>query len=111
MRAIEIAYQLNWKKLWLETDSSMVVAAFTNPSVPVTWNLRNMWNNVLNLLTNMNCIVTHIHRERNQVVDILASRGLSYPFLSHWNAAPLFIIRDSLVKNQLRLSNFRFCTY
>jgi ribonuclease HI len=85
MRAIEIAYQLNWKKLWLETDSSMVVAAFTNPSVPVTWNLRNMWNNVLNLLTNMNCIVTHIHREGNQVADILARHGLVIPSLSHWN--------------------------
>jgi hypothetical protein len=27
MRAIEIAYQLNWKNLWLETDSSLVVSA------------------------------------------------------------------------------------
>jgi hypothetical protein len=36
----------------------------------------------------MNCIVTHIHREGNQVADILASHGLSLPSLSHWNAAP-----------------------
>jgi hypothetical protein len=55
---------------------------------------------ILTILTDMNCIVIHIHREGNQVADILASHGLSLPSLSHWNAAPLFIIRDILVKNQ-----------
>jgi hypothetical protein len=53
----------------------------------------------------MNCIVTHIHREGNQVADILARHGLVIPSLSRWNVAPLFI-RDSLVKNQLGLPNF-----
>jgi ribonuclease HI len=109
MRAIEIAYHLNWKNLWLETDSSVVVSAFNNSFEPVVWNLRNRWHTTLSLLNDMNCIVTHIHREGNQVADLLAKHGLSLPTLSHWNDAPLFI-RDSLVKNQLGLPNFRFCT-
>jgi ribonuclease HI len=109
MRAIEITYLLNWKNLWLETDSSLVVSAFNNSFEPVVWNLRNRWHTTLSLLNDMNCIVTHIHREGNQVADLLTKHGLSLPTLSHWNDAPLFI-RDSLIKNQLGLPNFRFCT-
>jgi len=32
MRAIEIAHQRNWLNLWLETDSALVVLAFTKPN-------------------------------------------------------------------------------
>jgi ribonuclease HI len=41
MRAIKISYQKNWKHLWLESDSALVVAAFKNYDKPVTWQLRN----------------------------------------------------------------------
>jgi hypothetical protein len=37
MRAIETAYQKNLMHLWLESDSSLVVAAFNNPEKPVVW--------------------------------------------------------------------------
>ncbi|GAU12290.1 hypothetical protein TSUD_141980 [Trifolium subterraneum] len=102
MRAIEIAHQLDWKNLWLETDSTIVVSAFKNRSAPVAWNLRNKWHNTLVLLSSMNCIVTHIYREGNQVVDLLANHGLGLAYLSHWHVAPLFI-KDSLRKNHLEL--------
>lgn len=47
--AVEIAYQNYWGKLWLETDSKLVVAAFkSNPSV-LPWQLRQRWKkNVCN---------------------------------------------------------------
>ncbi|PNX89856.1 70 kDa peptidyl-prolyl isomerase, partial [Trifolium pratense] len=38
MRAIEIAYCRNWKNLWLESDSTLVVMAFKSP-VLVPWEL------------------------------------------------------------------------
>lgn len=31
--AIEIAKEKNWSHLWLESDSKLVVLAFTNPSM------------------------------------------------------------------------------
>ncbi|GAU38423.1 hypothetical protein TSUD_396030 [Trifolium subterraneum] len=37
IRAIEIAHQMNWRNLWLETDSALVVLAVNNPSSHVTW--------------------------------------------------------------------------
>ncbi|GAU51888.1 hypothetical protein TSUD_416730 [Trifolium subterraneum] len=73
MRAIEIAYDKNWLNIWLETDSSLVVAAFKIPTKPVVWPLRNRWRNVLFMINNMNCFVTHIYREGNKVADLIAN--------------------------------------
>jgi len=46
MLAIELASNMNWKKLWLETDSKLVVAAFSNFKV-VPWQSRQRWNHSL----------------------------------------------------------------
>jgi ribonuclease HI len=108
MRAIELAHHYKWKNIWLESDSLLVVSTFTNRSVPVSWNLRNRWHNILILLNDLNCIVSHIHREGNTVADLLAAHGLHLPSFSLWLAAPEFI-KDSLAKNHLGLPNFRFC--
>ncbi|GAU35758.1 hypothetical protein TSUD_61180 [Trifolium subterraneum] len=97
IRAVELAYHLNWKNLWLETDSTMVVSVFNNISEPVAWNLRNRWFNTRTLLIGMNCIVTHVYREGKKVADLLACHGLSLNSISHWNVAPSFI-RNSLAK-------------
>ncbi|GAU13067.1 hypothetical protein TSUD_173670 [Trifolium subterraneum] len=91
MRAIEIAYQNNWNNLWLETDSTLVVSAFQNPAKPIAWALRNKWQNVLLMLNQMNCIVTHIYREGYQVADLIANHGLSLPSIVFWDVAPMFI--------------------
>lgn len=44
MIAFEMAYKKGWKKIWLESDSSTVVAAFKSCSL-VPWKLRNRWKN------------------------------------------------------------------
>ncbi|CAJ2666577.1 unnamed protein product [Trifolium pratense] len=80
MSAIEIAYSKNW----LETDSSLVVSAFKNPTKPVAWSLRNRWDNILFMITQMNYIVTHIYGEDNQVADLIANHGLSLAFSTSW---------------------------
>jgi ribonuclease HI len=108
-RAIEIAYQRNWRYLWLESDSSIVVSAFNNPAKPVFWDLRNRWKNVLIRISQMNCIVTHIYREGNQVADLMANHGLSLSSIMYWYEPPL-LISDCLSKNKLGIPSFRMCT-
>jgi hypothetical protein len=46
MRAIEIAFEKHWNRLWIETDSLSVVTAFTCSDRQVAWSLRNRWKNV-----------------------------------------------------------------
>jgi ribonuclease HI len=109
MRAIEIAFQHQWNNLWLETDSSLVVAAFNNPHNLVVWNLRNRWKNTLTMVSQMNFMVTHIYREGNQVADLLANHGLNQTSLTSWQHVPLFLC-DSISKNKLGVPNFRYCS-
>ncbi|GAU27936.1 hypothetical protein TSUD_146500 [Trifolium subterraneum] len=106
MRAIEFAYDKNWLNIWLETDSSLVVAAFKNPTKPVAWPLRNRWRNVLFMINNMNCFVTHIYREGNKVADLIANHGLTLSSFISWNNAPLLIV-DCMSSNKLGMPSFR----
>ncbi|KAK2424264.1 hypothetical protein QL285_034644 [Trifolium repens] len=109
MRAIEIAFQQNWFNLWIESDSSVVVAAFSNPAKPVAWQFRNRWKNIMFMVRQMNCIVTHIYRDGNQVADSLANHGLTSSSLVFWNDPPLFI-SDSFNRNKQGLPCFRLCS-
>jgi ribonuclease HI len=87
LRAIEIAYANNWNNFWLESDSSLVVNAFRNPNKTVAWLLRNRWKNMLGMLAQMNCIVTHVYREGNVVADLLANFGLNASSYTTWHTA------------------------
>ncbi|GAU16777.1 hypothetical protein TSUD_200200 [Trifolium subterraneum] len=82
MRAIEMAHNRNWKNIW--------------------------WNNMKLLLRQMNCIVSHIFREGNQVADTLANFGSSLSSLASWHFGPDFV-KYSLVKNKLGIPSFRIC--
>jgi ribonuclease HI len=108
IRAIEIAFHNQWTNLWLESDSSSVVAAFHNPTKPVAWCLRNRWKNALYMTTQMNFMVSHIYREGNQVADLLANHGLSILSIVYWNNLPLFV-RDSFTFNKNGSTSFRLC--
>jgi ribonuclease HI len=77
MNAIEIAFHKSWLNMWLESDSSLMVAAFKNPSKSVPWPLRNRWKNVQVLVRSFNLIVSHICREGNKVADLFANQSLS----------------------------------
>ncbi|CAJ2637539.1 unnamed protein product [Trifolium pratense] len=109
MRAIEIAFEKNWLNIWLETDSSLVVAAFNNPTKPVAWPLRNRWQNVLFMTNHMNFFVTHIYREGNKAADLIANHGLTLSSFISWNIAPLFIT-DCMSSNKLGMPSFRLCS-
>jgi ribonuclease HI len=109
MRAVEIAFQKNWRQLWIESDYVLVVSAFNNPTRQVAWQLRNRWKNVLVMISQMNCVVTHIYREGNQVADSLENHGLTLNSIVFWNEPPLFI-NDSFFRNKLGFPSFRLCT-
>jgi ribonuclease HI len=109
MRAIELAFHHNWHNLWLETDSSLVVAAFSNPDKLISWRLRNRWRNVLTRINQMNFMVAHIYREGNQVVDLLANHGLGLTSITYWHQPPLFLC-NSINNNKLGIPSFRYCS-
>jgi ribonuclease HI len=52
IKAIEIAYENHWLNFWLETDSVLVVKAFSNLSL-IPWSLRNRWMNCLLMTRSM----------------------------------------------------------
>jgi ribonuclease HI len=109
MSTIEVAYKMNWKNIWIETDSTLVVLAFQNSNTVVPWNLRNRWSNILLLFRNLNGIVTHIQREGNHIADTLANHGCTLSSASFWLQAPVFI-SDRLAQNKLGIPSFRYCT-
>jgi ribonuclease HI len=108
MRAIEIAFDKQWTRLWIETDSLSVVSTFNRSDRQVAWSLRNRWNNVILKARQMNVIITHIYREGNQVADSLANYGLSLTSIVFWDDVPLFV-RDSFIKNKQGIPSFRVC--
>ncbi|GAU10474.1 hypothetical protein TSUD_423530 [Trifolium subterraneum] len=82
MRAIELAHNRNWTNLWLESDSSLVVQAFSAASL-VPW------------------------EEGNQCADKLANIGLGLDSFTFWNELPPQI-SSSFVDNRLGKPSFRF---
>jgi ribonuclease HI len=107
---MEKAVELNWVDIWIETDSVMVVKAFTK-QIEVPWRLHVRWLNYLASISNFSCNCSHIHREGNSVADALARNGHSLPSLHSqwWQHPPLFILpllyRDSIGLPYLRHSN------
>jgi ribonuclease HI len=109
MRAIEFAIEHDWLNLWVETDSRLVVLAFSSDAT-VPWVVRNRWQNCKLLTRRMNFIITHIYREGNDIADSLANLGTTTDNVSYFWVPPLCII-NSLYRNRLGLPSFRFTTY
>ena len=87
MIAIEIASQKGWNYLWLETNSVLVTLAFKSSNT-VPWHLRNRWENYLIKVASMHFFVTHVYREGNHCVDIMANIGISLQTHAWWDHVP-----------------------
>ncbi|WJX52536.1 hypothetical protein P8452_38639 [Trifolium repens] len=107
MLSIEIASSKGWSHLWLESDSMLVVQAFSFAKI-VPWALRNRWDNCLLKISNMNFYVSHIYREGNHCADKMANLGLSLPVFSWWNQVPSVLL-DDFGKNRFGMPYYRFC--
>ncbi|ESW06120.1 hypothetical protein PHAVU_010G021300 [Phaseolus vulgaris] len=66
-------FYLFW--LWLESDSILVVASFTNPYI-VPWCYRSRWKRYIAMSKCLTFKVSHIFREGNKCVDSLGSMGV-----------------------------------
>lgn len=64
MFSIEIANDKGWSMIWLETDSTLVVKAFSSTDI-VPWKLQSRWKNCMIMSKRMKLHVSHIFRERN----------------------------------------------
>jgi ribonuclease HI len=87
VRAIEVISQNQWNNIRIEADSSLVAFVYKSHN-QIPWSLRNRWNNAKAILQELNCMITHIFREGNQVIDSLANHGLSLDSLVFWNDVP-----------------------
>jgi ribonuclease HI len=90
LEAIGVARSRNWRHLWIETDSAVVVRYFASPSL-VPWRLRIEWLNGMVLARQLQLRVTHIFREGNAVADVLANYGASHEGTHRWDSLPQFL--------------------
>lgn len=104
--AVECAIEKRYTHLWIESDSKLAILAVKSPNI-VPWQIKNRWLNCLQLITGINCIITHIYREGNYCADKLASIGLTVDGFAWWSSPPV-IIRGDLVHNRLGLPYYRF---
>ena len=93
----------------LETDSKLVLLAFSNHSI-VPWHLRNIWLNNLSLTRSKIFIfVSHVYREGNSRADRLTKLTLELTDNSiiWWNEVPQYVKYD-YIWNRQELPSYRF---
>ena len=74
---IEFAYKFGWRYIWLESDSTSVLACITSSSFSPPWPLRIAWFNCLAHIRSMSFCCSHVLREGNAVADRMANLGLA----------------------------------
>ncbi|PRQ28207.1 putative ribonuclease H-like domain, acyl-CoA desaturase [Rosa chinensis] len=79
IKAIELAWVRDWKHIWLEVDSSLILNFLHSPQM-VPWQLQVAWKNCVHHISMMQFRCSHIFREGNQVADALANFGASDDF-------------------------------
>ncbi|XP_058783661.1 uncharacterized protein LOC131658374 [Vicia villosa] len=75
IHVMEIAIDRGWQKLWVETDSTMVVKAFTNHRL-VPFIFRTRWFFCLQHTNFSHIFITHIYMEGNSCAHFLANLAL-----------------------------------
>ena len=107
MLAVEKAKELRLDRIWIETDSVVVVNAF-HKAIGIPWKMRSRWHNCMHFCTLVSCTCTHILREGNMVVDALAKNGQGLAmFSSQWWPSPPPFISSFLMRDSLGLPSSR----
>ncbi|XP_062020822.1 uncharacterized protein LOC133737235 [Rosa rugosa] len=78
---IEYAFQYGWRCLWLECDSTSVIACIKSSSFVPPWPIRIAWLTCLARIRAMTFHCSHILREGNTVADRMTNMGLLSPSL------------------------------
>lgn len=100
--AVRFAFNRGWLRLWLETNSEMVVRFLNAPHTVIPWRLRSLWREFLIMRASMELTVTHIFQEANQAADLLAKHHHSQEWIGVW---PEFI--DHFLYSDLHSDYFR----
>ncbi|KAK9931139.1 hypothetical protein M0R45_018433 [Rubus argutus] len=106
IKAIELAWIRDWKHVWLEVDSTLVLHFLKSPNL-VPWQLRVNWGNCLFRISQMQFRCSHIFREGNKVADALANFGLTSDTMVWWDSPPAFVV-SLCNRDFLGLPNFHF---
>ncbi|KAL6225911.1 hypothetical protein ACLB2K_004760 [Fragaria x ananassa] len=107
IKTIELAWVREWKHIWLEVDSALVLSFLRSPTL-VPWQLSVEWSNCLYQISQMNFHSSHIFRECNKVADALTNEGIKSSCLTWWDLPPHFVI-SFCNNNWLGFPTFRFC--
>lgn len=103
--AMEYALSRSCNDFWFESDSKLVIKAYTNFSL-FRWKLRNRWDNRITNLKSSNFLATHMNIEGNKCADTLANLALTFRTYTIW-----IVIHSNVYKNFNRnypaLPNFR----
>ena len=105
--AISLAQNRGYTKIWLESDSTYVIALFANRSLNVHWSIAEDWSNCLQFISTVEFRFSHIYREGNGLADVLANAGRNCSQIMIWNELPHFCIGNFLQDLRGR-STFRF---
>ena len=97
IKAIQIAFVNNWHCVWLEVDSILTVKMIMNNKIDVPSTIKEEWQHTLQLIQEMDIIISHIFREGNEVADKLANFGfLSRNEFTWFSHPPDFIMSEAL---------------
>lgn len=80
--ALEHAQRRGFTFIWLESDSTYVVAILSSFSLTVPWRLHARWRVLIPYLRNIHFRVSHVYREGNRVADYMANPAREVGF---WN--------------------------
>ena len=99
MRAIHFAVDQGLHfthRIWLETDSMQIVKLVHSNSSDVPLSVRDDWIITLDVIKQLQCLVTHIYREGNSVADKLANFAIdSHCLCAFWDGAPDFVAEEA----------------
>ncbi|KAL8540377.1 hypothetical protein ACS0TY_001834 [Phlomoides rotata] len=87
--AIEIAYDKQWLKIWLKTDSLYVVYILKTHHSVVPWRLMAQWHKIRRLMGDMHIVVLHIFREGNALADRLTREPVKR--FKWWDQVHIFL--------------------
>jgi len=101
---MEYAASHLWHLLWIECDSTSPVQAFKNVDI-IPFRLRNRWHNCLQ--KGICALCSHVYREGNYCVDILADFGHSISGTVWLDSLPQSLSAD-FFRNRMGLPNYWF---
>ncbi|XP_057770995.1 uncharacterized protein LOC130990779 [Salvia miltiorrhiza] len=88
--ALEQVVVQGWDYIWIEIDYTYLVDLLCSCSYSVPWRFFNRWRKILQDITDLHIIITHIYREENHVADFLASSVVDE---GYWPFAILYILQ------------------